>query len=106
MKEIVTLHGGTIAVESDVGRGSIFTITLPRGNVARDHVFDVPEEEDDQTFLPVRSEAKQKDEALSPSTSRMNAPLVLVVDDNADMRSYVERILRKDISNRTGKGWR
>ena len=26
----------------------------------------------------------------------MNAPLVLVVDDNADMRSYVERILRKD----------
>ena len=26
----------------------------------------------------------------------MNAPLVLVVDDNADMRSYVERILRKE----------
>ena len=25
----------------------------------------------------------------------MNAPLVLVVDDNADMRSYVEGILHK-----------
>jgi len=96
VKEIVALHGGTIAVESDVGRGSIFTITLPRGNVARDHVFAVPEEEDDQTFFPLRSAEKQEGEALGLPTSKLNAPLVLVVDDNADMRSYVERILRKD----------
>jgi|GEM_PF-1705570 len=28
-KEIVELHGGTLSVESEVGRGSVFTITLP-----------------------------------------------------------------------------
>jgi signal transduction histidine kinase/class 3 adenylate cyclase len=95
VKEIITLHGGTIAVESDLGRGSIFTFTLPRGNVALDHVFGVQEEEDDQTFLPVRSE-RQEDETLSPTTSKVNAPLVLVVDDNSDMRSYVERILGRE----------
>src|SRR5262249_25682834 len=56
----------------------------------------VPEEEDDQTFLPVRSEEKPEEEPLSPPASKINAPLVLVVDDNADMRNYVERILGKE----------
>lgn len=95
VKEIVALHGGTIAVESDLERGSIFTIALPRGNVTQDQVFAGPVEEDEQTFLPVQSEDKQEGETLSPSNSKINAPLVLVVDDNADMRGYVERILRK-----------
>jgi class 3 adenylate cyclase len=83
-------------VESDLGRGSIFTITLPRGNESKYHDFSVSDEEDEQTFLPVRSEEKQRDGVLGPAISNMDAPLVLVVDDNADMRGYVERILRKE----------
>jgi signal transduction histidine kinase/class 3 adenylate cyclase len=96
VKEIVALHGGTIAAESDLGRGSIFTITLPRGNVNQDLVFGVEEEEDDQGFLPIQSESNQESEALTSLASKLTAPLILVVDDNADMRTYVERILRKD----------
>jgi CheY-like chemotaxis protein/anti-sigma regulatory factor (Ser/Thr protein kinase) len=96
VNEIVALHGGTIAVESDLGRGSIFTITSPSGNVTQDHVFAVSDEEDEQALLPLRSEEKQEDGVLSSPIPNMNAPLALVVDDNADMRSYVKRILQND----------
>ena len=96
VKEIVMLHEGTIAVESDLDRGSIFTITLPRGNVTADQMLAVQDEEEDQAFLPRPSEDEQKDEGSFPSpAATMDAPLVLVVDDNADMRRYVEKILHR-----------
>ena len=96
VKEIVALHGGAIAVESDLGRGSIFSITLPRGKVPEDHVFAVAEEEEEQTLVPLRADEVEREGILDSASSQMNAPLILVVDDNADMRSYVERILRKE----------
>ena len=96
VKEIVTLHGGNIGVESEMDRGSTFTITLPRGMAAGDQMPEVQEDEDDITFIPPMREHAGTDDSLRvPLTATGNAPLVLVVDDNGDMRSYLERILCK-----------
>ena len=95
VKEVVTLHGGTIALESELDRGSIFTIRLPRGKVDSDLASS--SEDDDGIVLPMLADRQDPD--ASPTSDRRAEPdtraLVLVADDNADMRAYLERLLSK-----------
>ena len=98
VKEIVTLHEGTIAVDSCLGRGSTFTITIPRGsNSSLGNVVSL-EEEDDITFLPINRAADDVNEMpLIETTIADNRPIVIVADDNADMRTYLQRVLEGHI---------
>jgi signal transduction histidine kinase/CheY-like chemotaxis protein len=105
VREVVALHGGTIDAASTPGVGTTFTVTLRTG---REHL------PDDQIaaaaappVFPAVSEAAEPflAEALrwlpdgggvpaSPAGPRSaSAARVLVADDNADMREYVQRLL-------------
>jgi signal transduction histidine kinase len=90
-KEIVTLHQGHITVESTLGKGSTFTVILPRGT-GQDIV---PLEEDETLVLPSTypHDSYSPGPVLGPDDTKSEAPLVLVVDDNADMRAYLARLL-------------
>jgi adenylate cyclase len=93
VKEVVTLHGGAITLESQLERGSTFTIRLPRGTV--DGEVAPSYEEDDGMILPVQSD--RREQGAPPTTNQQaendTRALVLVADDNADMRAYMERLL-------------
>jgi len=57
---IVEAHGGTIAVRSDVGRGSVFSFSLPVWSDAEP--ADLP-----RTTSPSRSDARPRDQTEAPS---------------------------------------
>jgi signal transduction histidine kinase/DNA-binding response OmpR family regulator len=112
VQELVRLHGGSIRVESELGSGSAFIVTLPLGDahLPPDRVDGVPLE----AVTGVRTEAYVQ-EALrwlpeSQNAEPITAPAaddladdlsgrqsfgehILIADDNADMRDYVRRLL-------------
>lgn len=107
VREIVNLHGGTIRVESTEGRGSSFTVSIPLGlnHLPRDRIAvasDTATSASGAAAKPFVLEAAQwvPTGARPPSgeLQGVEPPVagrerVLVVDDNADMRSYIVSLL-------------
>ena len=92
-KELVDLHHGYIEVESEVGKGTTFTVLLHTG---KDH-FDSEVEfiADDRTIVPAAAPTfEEKIEQLEQEKETMQT--ILVVDDNQDMRNFLTGILNKD----------
>jgi len=101
--ELVRLHGGTITVDSEVERGTRFTVRIPTG---REHL---PHDRVPGSALvvAVQTPSLYVDEALRwipdvaaaheppAARSRVVGERVLVVDDNADMRDYLRQLLRE-----------
>lgn len=106
ISELVKLHQGTITVQSKSGEGSEFTVTLPSGkeHLPKDQIVDADVNDDITISDMFIAEAAtitanaSSDKNDSGFTAKGNKPVVLVVDDNADMRQYFNTLLQKDYS--------
>lgn len=81
-KELVLLHKGTITVQSEVGKGTSFTVFLP----VNENVTAMSQDEENIVDLTYSVETEEN---LQDNIST-DLPLLLVVDDNADIRNYIE----------------
>ncbi len=96
-KSIVEKHKGAIEVTSKEGQGACFTVTLPLGE---DH-FTWDEKRRGQTNPPVEGKSESmnfldpQEEAYSlpanplQTAAPKDAPLILLVEDNPDIRAYL-----------------
>ena len=115
VQELVKLHGGTIRVESVVGEGTTFVVSIPRGkehlppdritgprtegqNVRGTAAFVeealrwLPDGSHDSALVEVEVEFRSPTAGIAVSR-RSGRPVVLVVDDNSDMRQYLIQML-------------
>ena len=108
VQELVKMHGGHIAVESEEGKGTAFTISVPLGSAypARVPSGGMPAAsptaratafvEEALRWLPTltdREEFASDLDEITPGLSELRRPKILLADDNADMRAYVARLL-------------
>ena len=83
-QQIIQLHGGEISVRNNPSGGCSFRVILPLVYASEDH-------------MSVSVETPISDDSLEqPIVNEKNGRLtILVVEDNADMRSYIRSILEE-----------
>ena len=102
-KELVELHKAKIDVESEEGKGTTFTISIPLG---KEHLKpeEICEEEKEKEYekelidLSIEEYVDRKEKHVGEIDymEKSELPILLIVEDNSDVRNYIKNNLDED----------
>ena len=96
VRELVRLHGGEVTATSELGRGTTFVVTIPLG---KSHLAEKQVAQPAEVSTPALGTRHYVEEAnrwIAPDTkltAHEDLPLILLADDNADMRQHLQHVL-------------
>lgn len=96
-KMLVELHNGSINVESIEGKGAVFHVSIPfkQSDIAVSEYFPILKStETIKEEMPI-SEELENDHNFDENVPKQN-PVILIVEDNSDMRFYIKGLLRDE----------
>lgn len=100
VKAFVELHHGTISVDSKEGNGTVFTIDIPAKQdgeicVGIDRKAVLNNMKEGAVVMAGQESLSVEDESTGKGDKEnKNAEVILVIDDNQDVRDYVKTLLR------------
>lgn len=98
-KELIDLHRGRITVKSEEGQGATFSFFLPLGNL---HLLEKEMTAPDKKMAEKREQVvlfddeQQPEEKAQDEPEKVEKPLILVVDDIPEVRTYIIQSLGKN----------
>ena len=94
VKAFTELHHGEVSVKSEIGKGSTFTINIPRwqeGKVTELSTDSIKQVVDYTETQEIPNQARHIDDLIQ--LYQTDKPEVLIIDDNNDIRTYLRTVL-------------
>ncbi len=91
-KAFIELHGGSIDVESTLGKGTKFTVRIPVRHISSE----AAEAEMSRRIIDADVSTELGDIELATCADENGKPLLLIIDDNSDIRKLIRELLAAD----------
>jgi len=101
-KEMVEIHFGKITVISELGKGTTFTVYLPTGKdhlkpeeieAPGDRTKEIDLQDQHEKSIEIHEQSELYDDETDKDTTK---PLLMIVEDNSDLRTYIRGYLSND----------